>query len=85
MVTDSRSLPRTRAAAAEHAVLEVVIDLHPDHLTPAELVLKMSGERGEDDEIGRAICELKGSGLLRYIDDVVAPTHAALHFASLIP
>jgi hypothetical protein len=30
----------------EVAVLLEVVELHPDHLTPDELVLRMSGERG---------------------------------------
>lgn len=67
----------------ERAVLEEVIDLHPDHLTPSELVLKMSGERDEDEELRDAIRDLEGSGLVRRIGGVVAPTHAALRAATL--
>lgn len=68
----------------ERAVLEEIIELHPDHLTPSELVLKMAGARDEDEEVRRAICDLKASGLLRYVGDVVAPTHAALRAFSVL-
>lgn len=70
-------------AQVELAVLNEVIELHPDHLTPSELVLKMAGDRCEDEEIRDAIRELKGSSLLRYIGEVVAPTHAALRASAL--
>ncbi len=62
----------------ERGVLEVVIELHPDHLTLSELVLKMAGERDESEEIRHAIRDLKGCGLLRFTGEVVEPTHAAL-------
>lgn len=68
----------------ELAVLHEVIELHPDHLTPTELILRMSGERDEDEELRHAIRELKGSGLLRYVGGVVAPTHAALRAHALL-
>jgi hypothetical protein len=67
----------------ELAVLHEVIDLHPEHLTPAGLVLKMSGERDEEKEIREAIRELEGSGLLRSDDGVIAPTDAALRAHAL--
>lgn len=69
----------------EVAVLLEVIALHPDHLlTTSELIRKMSGERDEDRELRDAIRELKGSGLLRSIGEVLAPTHAALRAHTLL-
>jgi hypothetical protein len=68
----------------ELAVLMVVVELHPDHLTPSELVLKISGKRDEGAELADAIRELRGSGLLRFVGDVVAPTHAALQAVTLL-
>jgi len=70
----------------ERAVLEEVLELHPDHLTPSELVLKMSAgpDRSEGEAIEYAIRDLNGSGLLRYIGEVIAPTHAALRVAALL-
>lgn len=68
----------------ELAVLLVVTELHPDHLTPAELVLRMSGERDEEEELRDAIRGLRSSGLLWCIGDAVAPTDAALHATALL-
>jgi hypothetical protein len=68
----------------ERAVFEEIIELHPDHLTVAELVLRMSGERDEGGEIGEAIRDIKGCGLLRYVGDLVVPTHAAVRAAELL-
>jgi hypothetical protein len=68
----------------ERAVLEVVVDLSPNHLTTPEIVLKVATDNSEDEGIRAAINELKASGLVRGIDGVVAPTHAALQMAALI-
>ena len=68
----------------ELVVLQEIVDLHPDHLSPAELVLKLSGERDEAEEIREAIGELKASGLCRSIGEVVIPTHAALRAVALL-
>lgn len=68
----------------ELAVLHEVIELHPDHLTPSELVRRMSGERDEEAELRDAIRELKGSGLVQYSDDALAPTPAALRAHALL-
>lgn len=68
----------------ELAVLNEVIELHPDHLTPSELVLKISGERDEETELRKAICELKDSGLVQCSGDAVVPTPAALHAHTLL-
>jgi hypothetical protein len=70
----------------ERAVLEEVLELHPDHLTPTELVLKMSAgpDRSEGEAIEHAIRDLSGSGLLRYVGEVIAPTYAALRVAALV-
>ena len=68
----------------EAAVLNEIIDLHPNHLTPSALVLKMTGRRDEEAELKDAIRELKASGLVQYSDDTVAPTPAALHAHALL-
>jgi hypothetical protein len=67
----------------ELAVLIEVIELHPDHLTPEELVLRLSGKRNEEEELNSAIRGLKDAGLLRDAGDAVAPTGAALCAAVL--
>jgi hypothetical protein len=70
----------------ERAVFEEILDLHPDHLTIPELVLRVAADRdgSEDEAIAHAIRDLRASGLLRYVGDVVAPTHAALRGAALL-
>jgi hypothetical protein len=68
----------------ELAVLLEVVELHPNHLTSAELVVKLSGERDEQEELKAAIRRLKDSGLLRGTGDVVAPTDAALRAAAIL-
>src|SRR4029077_19865953 len=77
MTADSRSLPLDQRQV-ELAVLVEVIELHPDHLTPAELVLKISGERDESEDLVNSIRELIDCGLFRSVGDVLAPTQAAL-------
>ncbi len=69
----------------ERAVFEVVFELHPEHLTIPELVLKIAvdPDQPEPEEIRRAIRDLKRSGLFRDDDGVVAPTHAAVSVAAL--
>lgn len=76
MALDSRQV--------ELAVLLEVVDLHPAHLAPAELVLRLSGDRNEGDELRNAIRELEGSGLLRCIGGTIGPTDAALHAVRLL-
>jgi hypothetical protein len=64
----------------EHAVLRV-IELHPDHLTRAELICEMTFDppaRSDEKEIGQAIRDLRRSGLLRENGDALVPTRAAL-------
>lgn len=69
----------------EHGVLTMILNLHPEHLTTAELVLKVAGDQEPSDEepIRQAIRNLKGSGLLRRVGDVVQPTHAAVRMNEL--
>ena len=69
----------------ERAVLGEVLELHPDHLTVQELTLKISCDRDEGEVIEHSIRDLKGSGLLRNVGDVVAPTHAAIRAFILLP
>jgi hypothetical protein len=68
----------------ERAVLEEILELHPDHLTVPELILKMAINQNEDEPITHSVRDLKCSGLVRYIGDVVVPTHAALRSGVLL-
>ncbi len=74
------------ATQLERAILELVVELHPDHLTVAELILKVADDQdhSEGGAVKEAITDLRSSGLLRYIDDTVAPTHAALCAVALL-
>ncbi len=69
-----------RDLLVEQALLSEIVALHPDRLTPEELVLWM---KGEQSDVGRiaildALLALKRSGLARQNGEVVEPTHAAL-------
>jgi hypothetical protein len=70
----------------EHGVLTLILTLHPEHLTTDELVLKVAGDQEPppDESIRQAIRSLKGSGLLRRVEDVVQPTHAAVRMDELV-
>jgi hypothetical protein len=69
----------------EQGVLTMILSLHPEHLTTAELVLKVAGDQEPlgEESIRQAIRDLKGSGLLRRVGDVVQPTHAAIRMDEL--
>jgi hypothetical protein len=65
----------------EQAVLAMVIELHPDHLTSAELICEMTfdpANRSDEEEIRHAIRDLRRSGLLRENGEALVPTRAAL-------
>lgn len=70
----------------EHAVLTMVLDRHPEHLTDDELVLEMvtADQAQSDDAIRRAISSLIGSGVLRRQTDVLEPTNAAVRTADVL-
>lgn len=68
----------------ERAVLEEILELHPDHLTVPELIQKMALGREEDEPITHSVRDLRCSGLVRCIGEVVVPTHAALRAGALL-
>lgn len=68
----------------ERVILELVAEMHPDHLTPSELVQKVAEERDERKEVAEAIRDLKVVGLLEDSDTVVAPTAAAIRAVALL-
>jgi hypothetical protein len=68
----------------EFAVLLHVVELHPYHQSPSELVRKLSGQRNEGKQLRNAISALKEFDLLRENDGVIEPTHAALHAAAIL-
>jgi hypothetical protein len=64
----------------EQALLSEIIALHPDHLTPEELVRWMNIKSSTACRIAilDALLALTRSGLARQSGEVVEPTHAAL-------
>jgi hypothetical protein len=72
--------------AVQSATLSLLLSLHPDLLTEAELIREMvagSGEFAERDAVERAVRDLVGAGLLRRCGELVLPTRAAVHFHRL--
>jgi len=70
---------RAQDQAAEAAVLDRVLWLHPTHLTEAELLLNLfAGDGPRRESFERAIRDLVADGLLRIDGDSIVPTLAAL-------
>lgn len=67
----------------ELAVLLHVIERHPEHLGPSDLIGELSGARDEGKQLQKAIQALANSDLLRENSGVIEPTDAALCAASL--
>ena len=73
--------------SVESAVLRQLLELHPTHLTLAELVRELGGDRGgfaERDAVERAVRDLSAVGLLHQGEQFVEPTRAALRFSDLL-
>ena len=71
----------------ESAVLRQLLDLHPTHLTLAELMRELGGDGGsfaDQDAVERAVRDLAAVGLLHKGADFVTPTRAALRFSELV-
>jgi hypothetical protein len=84
--TDDSWTTRAGDIATESVVLRQVLDLHPTHVTVAELVREIGGEQvefAERDAIERAVRDLAGAGLL-HRNELVVPTRAALRFSELM-
>jgi hypothetical protein len=77
-------------AATDHrdqaAVLTLVLELHPAHLTVGELVREVgpiTADFEAEDRCKRAVRDLVAAGLLHLCGDLIFPSRAALLFASL--
>lgn len=72
----------------ESALLQRVLDLHPNHLTTDELIRDLVGEEPDfaaRDSIDRAIRELTGACLLHRSDgDLIAPTRPTVRIDELL-
>jgi hypothetical protein len=78
-------LPEERDLRIEQSVLSEIIDLHPDHLSKDELILRMEDCPTGTDRIAilDTLQELKRSGLVRFNGEVVEPTFTALRTAEI--
>jgi hypothetical protein len=85
--------PRQRSQAElsdeawQLAVLSLILNLHPTHLSAPELRREMLA--GDDDfskvdSHTRAVRDLSAAGLLRRDGDSIVPTRAALRFELLV-
>ena len=78
---------RAADTAAEAAVIQHLLDVHPAHLTTAELIRELCGEEpefAERDAVERAVRDLVGVGLLHSGDELLTPTRAALRLNELL-
>ncbi len=85
--TGDNLTPAAADAAAESAVLQQLLDLHPAQVTLAELIRELGGESpgfADRDAIERAVRDLSGAGLLHSGEEFVVPTRAALRFNELL-
>lgn len=67
-------------AAAQRAVLSLVIDEHPTLLTPEDLAMEIEGE----DAVGRAVRDLTAIGLLRREGGSVARDRAQASLVKIV-
>lgn len=70
----------------ESAVLRQLLDLHPTHLTLAELLRELGSDGGsfaDRDAVERAVRDLAAVGLVHKGADFVTPTRAAIRFSEL--
>jgi hypothetical protein len=87
-MTESRIPPKYDVAVVESVLLEVVAELHPQHLTVRELSLRIVSDASDGREVeiaATAIRNLREFGLLSGRDDeIVEPTPAALRAYALL-
>jgi hypothetical protein len=80
------SSPAGQDRKTESAVLALLLNEHPTRLTMDELILVLHADpdRGDPEDAGeRALRELVGAGLVHREGRFLAPTRAAIYFASL--
>lgn len=81
----SKRTTRDEDEVVEAAVMRQLLDLHPAHITLAELQRELGGERfAERDALERAVRDLAAAGLLHRGDEFVTPSRAALRFSELL-
>ena len=80
--------PKYDVAKVEAVVLDIVAELHPEHLSTGGLLLKVVGNSDDEREIEtgvQAIRSLREVGLFTHRDDeLVEPTPAAVRAVKLL-
>jgi hypothetical protein len=84
-MSEERDAPNERSLRLEGSLLAEIIDLHPDHLSQDELIVRMEDCPTGTDRIAilDTLRELKRSGLVRLNGEVVEPTFPALRTAEI--
>lgn len=80
------SSPAGEDTRTESAVLALLIEEHPIHLTMDELALVLHADPGRvdpEDAAHRAVRELVGAGLIHRDGPFLLPSRAALYFDAL--
>jgi len=87
-MADNETSPKYDVAVVEAVTLEVVAELHPEHLSTSGLLLKIVSDPDDTQEIEtgvHAIHNLREFGLFADRDDeIVEPTPAALRACVLL-
>jgi hypothetical protein len=87
-MTDDKTPPKYDVAIVEAVILEVVAELHPEHLSVGELSLRILSEPDDSREVetvAQAIRNLREFGIFRNRDDeIVEPTQTALRAVTLL-
>jgi hypothetical protein len=88
VTTDSDTPPKYNLKIVEAVVLEIAVELHPEHLSGDELSTRIVGNANDQREVetlAQAIRNLREFGLFRNRDDeIVELTPAALRAAALL-
>ncbi len=87
-MSHSNNAPKYVVAIVEAVILEVAAELHPQHLTAADLALRIVSDPDDSREVetaAEAIRNLREFGLFHPRDDgIVAPTPAAVRACALL-
>jgi hypothetical protein len=83
---EENQTPESEDSKWQSAVLNVLLDAHPEPFTKGELaaaMLKADAGFSERDELARAIKELITVGLVHQNGIVLLPSRAAVHYEKL--
>jgi len=83
---DRNGPPALDPARTEQGLFELILELHPEHLTADELIREFTQNEGrsEANDARDALDSLRRSGLIRRVDAVISPTRAAVCAGQLL-